>query len=100
MSRARKLPLSNAQDFAPLWRGRHRLPKWDWAGPWCAFILREKGIAVIPIRDRQERRESHARRGLPYEACGNPASHEVDGAAYCERHAGAIALEILMEEPK
>lgn len=38
-------------------------------------------------------------RGMRVDQCSAPATVEVNGQAYCERHAGEIALAVLLGEP-
>jgi hypothetical protein len=68
----------------------------DWHKPWCQFVLSKQGVNVIATRDRHWRGQAHVRRGLEYEQCGHPATHEVDGVLYCERHAGSVALQLII----
>lgn len=64
-------------------------------GPWCRATVDSRRVAVA---NREERRQQAQMKGLRYDQCGRPATHSVDGLLFCEPHAGAHALAILLEE--
>jgi hypothetical protein len=51
----------------------------------------------VSIRNRHPRAREHAAKGLRPDQCGSPAGYEIDGHPFCAKHAGALALEVLLE---
>jgi hypothetical protein len=73
---------------------------WDrnsWSGPWCVARLRV--VPDVSLNRGWERTKLTQARGMDFDQCCIQAKVEIDGQAYCERHAGEIALAVLLGEP-
>lgn len=66
--------------------------------PPCLIEVRtSKTVETNTLRYRKYQMRQ---RGLPEDACGGRATYIIDGVHMCDRHAGATALQHLLEKQR
>lgn len=66
--------------------------------PVCLIEVRtSKTVETNTLRYRKYQMQ---RRGLPENACGGRATFLIDGVAMCDRHAGAAALQHMIDKQR
>lgn len=66
--------------------------------PVCLIEVRTS--KTVETRTLRYRKYQMTKRGLPENACGGRASYLIDGKAMCDRHAGAAALQHLVDKQR
>lgn len=63
--------------------------------PPCLIEVRTS--KTVETRTLLYRKYQMRKRGLPEDACGGRATYIIDGVAMCDRHAGAAALQHVLD---